>query len=68
MDKSTAQTYWVWTDKAETTDPKRHRAGEMVWSHYAKEAPQKWLDDGLIVDSSEYVREGQMEIFDLLEG
>lgn len=65
--KATARTHWVWTEKAEEADPKRHRAGERVWEHYAKEAPQKWLDDGLIVDSSEYVREGQMEIFDIID-
>ncbi|MNP85931.1 hypothetical protein D3C76_1858830 [compost metagenome] len=66
--KATARTHWVCTVKAQEADPKRHRAGERVWEHYAKEAPRKWLDDGLIIDSSEYVREGQMEIFDLLEG
>ncbi|MNW42926.1 hypothetical protein D3C74_201110 [compost metagenome] len=66
--KSTAKTFWVWTVKAQEADSKRHRSGGRVWEHYAKEAPQQWLDDGLIIDSSEYVREGQMEIFDLLEG
>lgn len=65
--KAIAKTYWVWTEKAETVDSKRHMAGDRVWEHYAKEAPQKWLDDGLIVDSSEYVREGQMEIFDIID-
>ncbi|MNO29193.1 hypothetical protein D3C76_191010 [compost metagenome] len=66
--KAEAKSFWVWTEKAEQADPKRHRAGQRVWEHYTKEAPQQWLDDGLIIDNSEYVSEGQMEIFDLLEG
>jgi len=67
-DTVTAQRHWVWTPKAEEANPKRSRAGEMVWQEYSKEAPKKWLEDGLIVDKSEYVKEGQMEIYDLLEG
>lgn len=61
-----AQTYWCWTEKAEKADPKRHRAGERVWEHYAQEAPQKWLDDGLIVDKSEYTAEGQADLFEFM--
>lgn len=66
--KVKAQSYWVWTEKAEKVDPKRHRAGEMIWGHYAIEAPKQWLDDGLIVDRSEYVAEGQADIFDYIKG
>lgn len=61
-----AQTYWVWTKKAEDHDSKRHRAGETVWTHYAKEAPLKWLEDGLIIDSSEFVKDGQSDLFDFM--
>lgn len=67
-DTVTAQSHWVWSEKAEEANPKRSRAGEMVWPQYSKEAPKKWLEDGLIIDSSEYVKEGQMEIFDFLKG
>lgn len=66
--KVKAQSYWVWTDKAEKADPKRHKAGVRIWEHFAIEAPKQWLDDGLIVDRSEYVAEGQADLFDLLEG
>lgn len=66
--KAVAKTHWVWTKKAEKGNPTRSKAGERVWEHYTKEAPRKWLDDGLIIDSSEYVREGQTDLFDLLEG
>lgn len=66
--KVVAKTYWVWTDKAQAADPKRHVAGQEVWPHYAIEAPKQWLDDGLIVDSSEYVAEGQTDIFDFIKG
>lgn len=61
-----AKSHWVWTEKAEAANPKRSRAGEMVWPQYSKQAPKKWLDDGLIVDKSEYVKEGQTEIFDFM--
>ncbi|RRJ62419.1 hypothetical protein EHV15_05235 [Paenibacillus oralis] len=64
--KVTASSYWVWTEKAEKADPKRHRAGERVWEHYALEAPQKWLDEGLIVDRSEYTAEGQADLFEFM--
>lgn len=67
MNKVLAKSYWVWTQKAESADPKRHRAGEMVWPHYAKEAPQKWVDEGLIVDRAEYAEEGQLDLIDLLD-
>lgn len=66
--KAKAQMFWVWSEKAEKADPKRHRAGERIWEHYALEAPKQWLDDGLIVDSSEYVAEGQTDIFDFIKG
>ncbi|MNJ66735.1 hypothetical protein D3C77_628350 [compost metagenome] len=62
-----AETYWVWTEKAEKENPQRSRAGQMIWPHYSKEAPAAWLEQGLIVDKSEYVEEGQVELFDLLE-
>lgn len=68
MSKALAKSFWVWTQKAESADPKRHRAGEMVWPHYAKEAPQKWVDEGLIVDRSEYTAEGQADLFDYIKG
>jgi hypothetical protein len=64
----TAQTYWTWTRKAEEEDPKRHRAGERVWPHYEKEAPARWLEDGLICDSMESEKEGQTDLFDYIGG
>lgn len=63
-----AKTHWVWTQKAEKENPQRSRAGEMIWPHYSKEAPTEWLQDGLIIDKSDYLEEGQVELFDLLEG
>lgn len=67
MTPVSAKTYWVWTQKAEKENPQRSRAGQMIWPHYAHEAPREWLDKGLIVDKSEYEEEGQVELFDLLE-
>jgi len=66
MERVKAKTFFCWTEKAEKADPKRHRAGEMVWPHYAQEAPQKWLDEGLIVDRSEYAAEGQADLFEFM--
>ncbi|WP_179014363.1 hypothetical protein [Paenibacillus sp. 79R4] len=66
MELVTAQSHWVWSQKAQEIEPKRHRVGEMIWPQWSKEAPKKWLEDGLIVDKSEYVKEGQTEIFDFM--
>lgn len=60
-----AQTHWVWTAKAEKENPQRSKAGVPIWPHYMYEAPGKWLEDGIIIDSSEFQRSGQLE-FDIL--
>lgn len=62
----TATTHWVWTDKAQEDNPQHSRSGDPIWHHYQKEAPKQWLIDGLIIDSSEYVKVGQVSIFDLI--
>lgn len=62
----TANGYWVWTKNAEKKNPDWSKAGEEIWYHYRKRAPKEWLDDGLIIDSTEYIREGQASIFDYL--
>lgn len=66
MDLAKAKTFWVWTDKAEKDNPQRSKAGDPIWPHYFHEAPQQWLEDRLIMDSSEFVKEGQVTIFDLM--
>ncbi|GAB6990873.1 hypothetical protein [Paenibacillus pini] len=63
-----AKTYWVWTDKAEAKNPARTRSGEQVWIQHLYEAPQWLLDEGLIQDAEEVDKEGQMSIFDYIEG
>ena len=63
-----AQSHWVWTDKAEKQNPQRSRAGEPIWPHYLTEAPKFMLDDGLICDANDFVKEGQTTIFDFLKG
>ncbi|MDH6670188.1 Fe-S cluster biosynthesis and repair protein YggX [Paenibacillus sp. LBL] len=64
----TAQTHWVWTKKAEKSNlaPYRTKAGERVWEARSIEAPAKWLEDGLIQDASEFEKEGQVDLFDIL--
>ncbi|MFD1179228.1 hypothetical protein ACFQ3W_23445 [Paenibacillus puldeungensis] len=62
--KVKAKSFWVWTQKSEDADPKHHKAGVRVWEHYAIEAPRRWLDDGLIIDKSDYQEEGQADLFD----
>lgn len=62
-----AQSYWVWTDKAEKLNPARSRAGEPIWYHMMEEAPKEWLEDGLIVDSTEFIKEGQTDLFDFIK-
>ena len=65
-EKVTAQTYWVWTDVAAAKNPSRSVSGVPVWPHYQKDAPKEWLNQGLIIDASEYVEEGQTTIFDFM--
>ncbi|WP_076152766.1 hypothetical protein [Paenibacillus glucanolyticus] len=63
-----AQSYWVWTKKAQEQNPQFNRAGEPIWHHYKHEAPEDWLERGLICDSTKFVKEGQTTIFDFIEG
>lgn len=67
-DTVTAQSVWVWTDKAQEENPQRSRAGDPIWHHYKHVAPAQWLKDGLICDSSDFVKEGQTTIFDFIGG
>lgn len=60
-----AKTYWVWTAKAEVSDPNR-TAGAPLPDIYKHDAPEYWLERGVIIDSSEYV--GQMDLYAALEG
>lgn len=61
-----AQSYWVWTKEAERRNPARTRAGERIWGQRDINAPKWMLDDGLIVDSTEFIKEGQIDLLDLL--
>lgn len=61
-----ATTHWVWTEKAEKLNPARSRAGEKIWSGREYDAPKYMLDDGLIIDSSEFIKEGQTDLFEFL--
>lgn len=61
-----AQTYWVWSEKAAKKNPHYSKAGEPVWPHYLYEAPEKWLEDGIIIDSSEFKKTGQADLFEYL--
>ncbi|MDN4085948.1 hypothetical protein [Paenibacillus polymyxa] len=65
-DKVTAATHWVWTAKAERHNGTRSVEGQAIWPHYLHEAPRKWLDEGLIQDSTEYVDPGQVDLFELI--
>jgi hypothetical protein len=64
--KVTAKTKWVWTELAEQKNPNHSRAGDPIWHHYQTEAPKQWLDDGLIIDAENFVKEGQTTIFDYM--
>lgn len=65
-DMVTARTQWAWTEKAESENPTRSRAGEPIWPQYQKNAPKDWLDRGLIQDASEVVIEGQASLDDYM--
>ncbi|GIP02089.1 hypothetical protein J28TS4_04960 [Paenibacillus lautus] len=66
MSTVTAKSYWVWTKKAQDQNPQFNRAGDPIWPHYKHEAPARWLEDGLICDSTEVVKEGQTDLFDFI--
>ncbi|AYB47144.1 hypothetical protein [Paenibacillus lautus] len=67
-DTVTAKSFWVWTKKAQEQNPQFNRAGDPIWPHYKHEAPARWLEDGLICDSTEVVKEGQTDLFDYIGG
>lgn len=51
---------WVWTEKAVSINSYGKTVGSPVWENYRKEAPEKWLKDGLIEESGqENLPEGQ---------
>lgn len=54
-----AKTYWVWTDKAKQIDP-LSCAGDPVWPHIKKSAPKRYLDEGFIQESSDFIHVGQI--------
>ncbi|MEC0092866.1 hypothetical protein [Paenibacillus macquariensis] len=56
-----ARTHWVWTEKGKELDP-YSRAGNKVWSHINKSAPKRYLDEGYIQDSSEFIVVGQITL------
>lgn len=71
MDKQTketvtAKTFWVWTEKAQRENPRRSKAGDPIWPQYNEKAPSFMLKEGLIIDSTKFVKEGQVTIFDLI--
>lgn len=61
-----AKTFWVWSEKAAQKNPSHSKAGEPIWYHRMYEAPAKWLEDGLIIDSSEFKKTGQADLFEYL--
>lgn len=61
-----AKTHWVWTIEAEKRNPNHSKAGEPIWYHHKIEAPKEWFDDGLIIDSTEFIKEGQTDLFEFL--
>lgn len=65
-EKVKAKTFWVWTHKAEEENPKRSKAGSPIWYQHQINAPKYMLDDGLICDSTDFVKEGQTDIFDFM--
>lgn len=62
----TAQTFWVWTEKAQEKNPKHSRVGDPIWPQYKHEAQPGRLEQGLICDLSEVVKEGQADLFDYI--
>lgn len=61
-----AKTEWVWTEEAERRNPDRQRAGEPVWSHWQPRAPKYAVEDGLVIDKSDFRKEGQADLFEFL--
>lgn len=62
--KVKAKTHWVWTEKA--AERYGHIPGSPIHRHYLHVAPVLMIEDGLIIDSSEFV--GQADLFSVLEG
>lgn len=50
----TAKTAWVWTAEAvEQNKYQKLEEGTHVWDNYKKEAPARWLEEGLIREATE---------------
>ncbi len=64
----TARTEWVWTQEAQRRNPSRQRAGEPVWPQWKTVIPKFNVDQGLVVDKSEFgdTKEGQADLFEYL--
>ncbi|OMF17223.1 hypothetical protein BK131_04460 [Paenibacillus amylolyticus] len=64
--KVKAKTHWVWTYRAAEKNPSRSTPGVPIWPHYLEDAPKSWVDEGLIMDSEDFIKEGQTTIFDFM--
>ncbi|MCZ1269052.1 MULTISPECIES: hypothetical protein [Paenibacillus] len=62
-----ANSYWVWTKKAQERNPKRSRAGERIWDSYQYKAPECWLTEGLILDALNNSQDRQLELNDFMK-
>lgn len=76
MSKATARTHWVWTEKAAGNWDNRYNGRKRTAGHpikdeaeKSKEADAAWLLRGYVCDAEDFIPEdGQMDIFDYMEG
>jgi len=76
MNKVHAKTHWVWTSLAEETWDNRYKGQQRVAgqpirgeAEESREVEPAWLLRGYVIDASDYIAEdGQMDLYDLLEG
>lgn len=71
MNKVHAKTHWVWTSLAEETWDNRYNnsgkqriAGEPIHGD-PNLVDEAWIKRGYVIDSSEYVQEGQLSLFEI---
>lgn len=76
MNKITAKTHWVWTDRAAETWDNRYKGQQRIAGKPIKgeaeestEVEPAWLLRGYVIDASDYISEdGQLDLFEILEG
>lgn len=70
--KVTAKTHWVWTELAQQTWDNRYKGQRREAGKPIRGTPEEsvnvdpaWIKRSYVIDSTEYVKEGQLTLFEI---